>query len=88
MLSGIESDLRQEITEKLTSLGATVSELANYDPLSTHLICLKPSRNEKTLSSMAAGKWILHISYVDACVKAGQLLNVKKSVFCKLVLLF
>lgn len=79
MISGVETELRKEIIQKLTNLGVTVSDLINYDHKSTHLLCPKPSRNEKTLSCMAAGKWILHISYVDACTKAGKLLNVRNN---------
>ncbi|KAL3278933.1 hypothetical protein HHI36_016451 [Cryptolaemus montrouzieri] len=76
MISGISSmETRAEIVTHLESLGATVSETSSYDPDSTHLLCPKPSRNEKTLSCMAAGKWILHTNYVDACLKAGKFLD-------------
>ncbi|CAH0559697.1 unnamed protein product [Brassicogethes aeneus] len=75
MISGIDNDQRQSYAEKLESLGAIVSELASYDPNCTHLICPKPARNEKTLSCMAAGKWILHESYVQKSIEAGKFLN-------------
>lgn len=76
MISGFTSDVRQEYVRKLESIGAIVSELANYDPCSTHLICPKPSRNEKIFSFIAAGKWILHNNYVDKSVENGKLLDV------------
>lgn len=77
MISGMESEAKEEIEKQLTSLGATVSELSSYDASSTHLVCPKPARNEKTLACMAAGKWILHTSYVTESYKANKLLNVR-----------
>lgn len=76
MVSGVDSDAKQEIINNLTNLGAVVSEISSYDPSSTHLVCPKPSRNEKTLACMAAGKWILHTSYVTESHKANKLLDV------------
>lgn len=77
MITGVDNDARQEIINKLQDLGVAVSDLASYDPCGTHLVCPKPSRNEKTLACMAAGKWILHTSYVTESHKAKQLLNVR-----------
>ncbi|KAJ3642726.1 hypothetical protein Zmor_025484 [Zophobas morio] len=73
MISGVDSD-RQQMVEKIEQLGGHVSELSSYDSKCTHLICPKPARNEKTLSCMASGKWILHISYVDKSIAAGKFL--------------
>ncbi|XP_045460665.1 DNA topoisomerase 2-binding protein 1 isoform X3 [Harmonia axyridis] len=76
MISGIgDPNVKSRLVSSLKELGATVSETSTYDPSSTHLLCPKPARNEKTLSCMAAGKWILHINYVEACLKAGKFLN-------------
>ncbi|XP_044258153.1 DNA topoisomerase 2-binding protein 1 isoform X2 [Tribolium madens] len=74
MISGLNNDERQAIIAKIESLGGQVSDLNSFDPKCTHLICPKPARNEKTLSCMASGKWILHISYVDKCASAGKFL--------------
>lgn len=76
MISGVDASVRQEIINQLKDLGVTVSELSSYDPSSTHLVCPKPSRNEKTLAAMAAGKWILHTSYITESHKANKLLDV------------
>lgn len=78
MISGVDNDERQSIINQLTKLGVLVSELSSYDPSSTHLVCPKPSRNEKTLACMSAGKWILHTSYVIESYKANKLLDVRK----------
>lgn len=69
--------MRQEIVKQLKSLSVVVSELSDYDPSCTHLVCPKPARNEKTLACIAAGKWILHTSYVTESYKAKKLLDVR-----------
>lgn len=74
-MSGLDAEQREKYTEYLENLGGIVSQLKNYDPNATHLITSKIQRNEKTLASMAAGKWVLHDSYVDKCYEAGQFLN-------------
>lgn len=92
MISGVgDLTIKTKLITSLKELGATVSETSSYDPISTHLLCPKPARNEKTLSCMAAGKWILHTDYVEACVKASKFLNVsirKKRTLFKLFLYF
>lgn len=75
LLSGIEPTEREQLAMHLKNLGAEVSGSSNYDASATHLICLKPGRNEKTLACMAAGKWILHVSYIEKSVEAGQFLD-------------
>ncbi|XP_060533164.1 DNA topoisomerase 2-binding protein 1-A isoform X2 [Cylas formicarius] len=75
MLSGIQSAERDRIAKLVTDLGGVVTNSANYDPSCTHLLCSKPGRNEKTLACVAAGKWVLHVSYVDKCVEAGAFLD-------------
>lgn len=77
MLSGIgEEETRNMMVRQIETLGGAVSDLTNYDPASTHLLCPKPARNEKSLSCMAAGKWVLHTSYLDKSAEAGHFLNV------------
>lgn len=51
--------------------GGTVLEKQYFDPSCTHIIVGHPLRNEKFLASMAAGKWVLHRSYLEACRGAG-----------------
>ena len=45
------------------------------DPKATHLVAQKMSISEKMLGSMASGKWILHPSYVEACMAAKEILS-------------
>lgn len=51
--------------------GGIVLEKQCFDPSCTHIIVGHPLRNEKFLASMAAGKWVLHRSYLEACRAAG-----------------
>ncbi|CAH1971985.1 unnamed protein product [Acanthoscelides obtectus] len=74
-LSNLSDKDRKEMTFMIESLGGVVSELANYDPACTHLICPKPCRNEKPLACMAAGKWILHSNYIYESKKRMKFLN-------------
>ncbi|XP_066157208.1 DNA topoisomerase 2-binding protein 1-A [Euwallacea fornicatus] len=75
MFSGIEINLREELTANVKDLGAAVLTSVSYDPSVTHLICPRLAKNEKTLASMAAGKWILHISYIEKSKAAGRFLE-------------
>ncbi|XP_016844726.1 DNA topoisomerase 2-binding protein 1-A [Nasonia vitripennis] len=65
MFSGIKE---KAIAEKLIKeLGGEVSTESSFDITATHLLCLKPARNEKVLGSIASGKWVLHYLYIEAC---------------------
>ncbi|XP_066258157.1 DNA topoisomerase 2-binding protein 1-A [Euwallacea similis] len=75
MFSGIEINLREELTTYVKDLGAVVLTSVSYDPSVTHLICPRLAKNEKTLASMAAGKWILDVSYIEKSKAAGRFLE-------------
>uniref|UniRef100_A0A8V5FMI4 Uncharacterized protein n=1 Tax=Melopsittacus undulatus TaxID=13146 RepID=A0A8V5FMI4_MELUD len=51
--------------------GGVLLEKQCFDPSCTHTVVGHPLRNEKFLASMAAGKWVLHRSYLEACREAG-----------------
>ncbi|XP_011498023.1 PREDICTED: DNA topoisomerase 2-binding protein 1-A [Ceratosolen solmsi marchali] len=73
MFSGIKD---KGIAEKLIKeLGGEVSVESAFDETATHLLCLKPARNEKVLSSIAAGKWVLHYLYIEACNDEKKFVN-------------
>jgi len=65
----------------IRDLGGDVSTDANFDSSATHLLCMRLSRNEKMLSSIASGKWILHCSYLQDSKRQGRFLDV--SIFVK-----
>jgi hypothetical protein len=53
-----------------------VIEKQCFDPSCTHIVVGHPLRNEKYLASVAAGKWVLHRSYLEACRTAGHFMQV------------
>lgn len=60
-----------------TPLGGVVLDLQSFDPSCSHIIVGTPLRNEKYLAAMAAGKWILHRSYLEACRSVGRFVQVR-----------
>ncbi|XP_012528474.1 DNA topoisomerase 2-binding protein 1 isoform X2 [Monomorium pharaonis] len=73
MLSGIKE--RHTFEQVIRDLGGDVSMDANFDNSATHLLCIKLSRNEKMLGSIAAGKWVLHYSYLRDSERDGRFLD-------------
>jgi len=55
----------------IPKLGGRVINSAGFDVACTHLICGKPSRNEKYLAALAAGTWIMHPSWVTSSTMGG-----------------
>ncbi|XP_011313192.1 DNA topoisomerase 2-binding protein 1 isoform X2 [Fopius arisanus] len=76
MLSGIKD--RENHEALIRKLGGEVSAESVFDDSATHLLCLRPSRNEKMLGSIAGGKWVLHPSYLRACETAGHFVDEEK----------
>uniref|UniRef100_A0A8D2P4Z8 DNA topoisomerase II binding protein 1 n=1 Tax=Zosterops lateralis melanops TaxID=1220523 RepID=A0A8D2P4Z8_ZOSLA len=70
-LSSLNPQERIDYCHLIEELGGTVLEKQYFDPSCTHIIVGHPLRNEKFLASMAAGKWVLHRSYLEACRGAG-----------------
>ncbi|OAD60789.1 DNA topoisomerase 2-binding protein 1-A [Eufriesea mexicana] len=73
MLSGVKD--RTAYEQVIKSLGGDVSSDSNFDISATHLLCLRPSRNEKMLGSIASGKWILHCMYLRDSEQEGKFLD-------------
>uniref|UniRef100_G3WED9 DNA topoisomerase 2-binding protein 1 n=1 Tax=Sarcophilus harrisii TaxID=9305 RepID=G3WED9_SARHA len=71
-LSSLNPQERIDYCHLIEELGGLVLEKQCFDPSCTHIIVGHPLRNEKYLASMAAGKWILHRSYLEACRAAGH----------------
>ncbi|GAB1294594.1 DNA topoisomerase 2-binding protein 1 [Apodemus speciosus] len=71
-MSSLNSQERVDYCRLIKDLGGSVIEKQSSDPSCTHMIVGYPLRNEKYLASMAAGKWVLHRSYLDACKAAGR----------------
>lgn len=60
----------------IRNLGGDVVNDGSFDPSATHLMCLRPSRNEKMLGSIASGKWVLHCMYLRDSEANGNFLDV------------
>nr|XP_012145489.1 PREDICTED: DNA topoisomerase 2-binding protein 1 [Megachile rotundata]XP_012145498.1 PREDICTED: DNA topoisomerase 2-binding protein 1 [Megachile rotundata] len=73
MLSGIKD--RTAYEKVIKDLGGDVSSDPSFDITATHLLCIRPSRNEKMLGSIASGKWVLHCMYLRDCEQEGKFLN-------------
>ncbi|XP_050996005.1 DNA topoisomerase 2-binding protein 1 [Acomys russatus] len=71
-LSSLNPQERIDYCHLIKNLGGSVIEKQCSDPSCTHMVVGYPLRNEKYLASMAAGKWVLHRSYLEACRTAGH----------------
>lgn len=76
MLLGMTEDDKNRYMRIVEELGGTVSTAQNFDPLTTHVITLKPSRSERHLAAIASGKWMLFNSFLDDSLKAGFFVKV------------
>ena len=62
--------------ELVLKLGGQVLDGRFFNPACTHLVVGKPNRNEKYLAAVAAGKWVLHVSYLESSREAGCFVKV------------
>ncbi|XP_051538717.1 DNA topoisomerase 2-binding protein 1-A-like isoform X2 [Myxocyprinus asiaticus] len=75
LLSSLNPQERIDYSLLIEELGGVVLEKQSFDPSCTHVIVGYPLRNEKYLAAMAAGKWILHRSYLEACRAEGHFIQ-------------
>ncbi|XP_025419492.1 DNA topoisomerase 2-binding protein 1 isoform X2 [Sipha flava] len=69
ILTSINSNDRHKYEDAINKLGAQVLQSASFCEDVTHVLMSQPSKSEKYLCSLASGKWILHPSYIDACLE-------------------
>ncbi|XP_066441313.1 DNA topoisomerase 2-binding protein 1 isoform X3 [Eleutherodactylus coqui] len=74
-LSSLNPQERIDYCQLIEELGGVVIDKQCFDPSCTHIIVGHPLRNEKYLASMAAGKWVLHRSYLEACRVAKRFIK-------------
>jgi len=76
LMSGIAAEEQAQFAEFLAQqpMVELCGSDGNFDPTATHVIAHRMSRSEKMLGSIAKGMWVLHHSYMKACLKAGQIL--------------
>ncbi|XP_052398540.1 DNA topoisomerase 2-binding protein 1-A isoform X1 [Carassius gibelio] len=75
LLSSLNPQERIDYNHLIEELGGVVLEKQSFDPSCTHVVVGYPLRNEKYLAAMAAGKWILHRSYLEACRAEGHFIQ-------------
>ncbi|KAM5156862.1 DNA topoisomerase 2-binding protein 1 [Mantella aurantiaca] len=74
-LSSLNPQERIDYCQLIEELGGIIIDKQCFDPSCTHIIVGHPLRNEKYLASMAAGKWVLHRSYLEACRAAKRFIQ-------------
>ncbi|KAJ8307553.1 hypothetical protein KUTeg_015637 [Tegillarca granosa] len=67
IFSGLLPQEKDNYAALVEELGGKSSDAQYYDPTCTHLVIGSITRSEKFLASVAAGKWVLHKSYFEAC---------------------
>lgn len=70
--SGLAPDTRDHYANVVNQLGGEVDNHLTISDDTTHLIVHTPTRSEKYLICLATGKWILHKSYLDACLRESR----------------
>ena len=73
--SNVPEEYKGQFVAFFKSQGVRISSDILCDPEATHVVAQKMSRSEKILGSIASGKWILHPSYVEACMAAKEILS-------------
>ncbi|XP_061096834.1 DNA topoisomerase 2-binding protein 1 isoform X2 [Conger conger] len=74
-LSSLTPQERIDYSQLIDELGGVVLDKQCFDPSCSHIVVGQPLRNEKYLAAMAAGKWILHRSYLEACRAVGHFIQ-------------
>lgn len=78
-ISCSSEEVKNLLIKRITSLNGKVCEnLVKYDSKCTHFVCEKPSRSEKMMSCIAAGKWVLGLSYIHKSYEANHFLEVSE----------
>lgn len=75
MFSGMAQSDRDACAAIIEKLGGVFLEASHYDPSCTHLVVSKVGCNEKLLTSIAAGKWVLHPNWIVDSEKEGRFLD-------------
>lgn len=78
MFSGMTQGDRDSCSSIIEVLGGTVLEANQYDPTCTHLVVAKVGGNEKLLTSIAAGKWVLQPEWLSESEKENRFLDEQK----------
>lgn len=75
MVSLFSDGKRKVAEDRIKALGGEVISADYYDQRCTHLVAARPATTEKFLCATAAGKHILHPSFLEDCFEAGCFLD-------------
>jgi len=71
ILSAMSPQEKIHYSAMIESLGGVMCDTQHFTLECSHVVIGAPNRNEKFLASVAAGKWILHKSYLEASRESG-----------------
>ncbi|XP_055349130.1 DNA topoisomerase 2-binding protein 1-A-like [Paramacrobiotus metropolitanus] len=73
--SGLSTEAeKRTLIAAVMKLGGKYIDSVQYEPGCTHLLIKVPTRNEKFLAYAAAGRWILHMQYIQDSLTTGHFL--------------
>eukprot|EP00058_Branchiostoma_floridae_P012092 XP_002597580.1 hypothetical protein BRAFLDRAFT_82314 [Branchiostoma floridae] len=81
-MSGMTPQEKMDYSGLIEELGGEVVDKQTFDGRCTHIVVGNPNRNEKYLSALATGRWILHRSYMEACREAKAFVETKSAAKC------
>lgn len=76
---------RREAEDRIKALGGEIVSSEYYEPRCTHVISARPATTEKYLCAVAAGKHVLHPSYIEDSFQQGSFLPVEEYEWCAAV---
>lgn len=78
LLGMVEEEKTLRYKKIIDELGGTMTDAPTFDPLITHVVSSRPSRSERHLAAVAAGKWLLLESFLDESSKRGEFVEVSE----------
>jgi len=75
IFSGLTPHEKIDYAALVERLGAKYLDAQYFNSNCTHVVAGNPSRNEKFLASVAAGKWVLHKSFLEASREANSFVD-------------
>jgi len=71
LFTGMNEAEKKEFGGVVSSFGGILLSCSSFDTRCTHLIATKPNRNEKYISAVGSGIWVLHPTYLTGCRQRG-----------------
>jgi hypothetical protein len=78
MFSGMDQEDRDSYIQIIETLGGIAIDSHVYDATCTHLVVAKLECNDKLMTSIAAGKWIVHPGWIEESEEAYRFVDERK----------